>query len=56
MTEHPHTPPVSRYAARWLCPGKVVITVDGREVPLTRDEALQLAKALLEVLQLERCH
>ena len=54
MTDHAHHPPISRNGARWLCRGKVIVTVDGRDVALTRDEATQLAKALLEVLHLER--
>lgn len=55
MTDHAHHPPIQRNGARWLCRGKVIVTVDGRELPpMTRDEATQLAKALLEVLRLER--
>ena len=54
MTEHEHTPPIHRYTARWLCPGKVVLVIDGKEVPARKDDALQLALAITEVLQLER--
>ena len=54
MTEHDHMPPISRYTARWLCPGKVVLVVDGKEIPASRDDALKLALAITDTLLLER--
>lgn len=54
MTEHEHMPPIHRYTARWLCPGKLVLVIDGKEVPAQRDDAMKLALAITEVLQLER--
>ena len=54
MTEHDHMPPISRYTARWLCPGKVVLVVDGKEIPASRDDALTLALAITDTLLLER--
>jgi purine nucleoside permease len=54
MTDHDHMPPIHRYTARWLCDDRIVIVVDGREVPATWDEALSLATAITEALQLER--
>lgn len=53
MTDHAHHPPINRNGARWLCRGKVIVTIDGKDVALTRDEAMQLAQELVEVLQLE---
>lgn len=54
MTEHDNMPPIHRYTARWLCPGKLVITVQGIEFMVRRDDALNLAVAITDVLQLER--
>ena len=54
MTDHDHMPPISRYTARWLCPGKLVITVQGIEFTVRRDDALNLALAITDALQLER--
>lgn len=54
MTDHPHIPPIHRCTARWLCPGKLVIVIDGREIPVRRDDALNMAMAITDALQLER--
>lgn len=54
MTEHEHMPPIRLYTARWLCPGKVVLVVDGKEIPASRDDALRLALAITDTLLLER--
>ena len=54
MTDHPHMPPIHRYTARWLCPGKLVLVIDGREIPVPRDDALNLALAITDALLLER--
>lgn len=54
MTDHPHMPPILRYTARWLCPGKLVLVIDGREMLARRDDALSLAEAICESLQLEK--
>ena len=53
MTEHDHMPQIQRYTARWLCDDRIVLVVDGREVPATWDEARDLATAITDALQLE---
>ena len=55
MTEYEHMPPIRRYTARYLSPGKISVKIrDNLALVLTRDEASDLAEAILEALALER--
>ena len=53
MTEHEHCPPILCTTASRLISGKIVVTVRGAEHVITAEEAMELAKDITEVLQLE---
>ena len=54
MTEHDHMPPISRYTARWLCPGKICVLATGDTLLIiSSEEALRLAQSITEALQQE---
>lgn len=55
MSDHEHQPPIRRYTARYLSPGKISVKIrDNWALVLTWDEAHDLAEAILEALALER--
>ena len=54
MTDHDHMPPIQRYDAKWLSDRSLQVFVQGQHLFFTWDEALALATAITEALQMKR--
>ncbi len=53
MSEHEHTPPIKITGAKWKAPGMVNVIIRGESRVIPWEEAMELAKEITEVLQLE---
>ena len=53
MTDHDNMPPKHRYTAKWLTSDRMLIITPVKEYVLSWGEALALATAITEALQME---